>query len=554
MSKTYKLLTLDRLHYCADIFAQVLLILLVLVVGYTLVSGDREQWVGLLTDDAYYYLGLARNIIGVGHSFFSPPFETNGFQPLWMFLLIVCGEIIGVGEKSLVAASLLLSFFCLIAFLFFSKKKYGMALPAIVATLYCPEVGLRGMETALLPILCVVYVSGYGNCPKRGMLASMIFLARLDSLSLVVVWDVLSLVVKGKSLWHWFIVIPVVISYFVWNNYEYGVMVPISGLSKTATHGFTLNPTPLGQFIKASIPLSALAGLLLLASRMFCIEFIYTTEIVALIIVSGVNAFYYSIASGWCVWEWYFWPYAILIFYLTLELIHQISVIHQDRRLSHRYILAFVSVLLYSIYIIVPILKYMDNVVGGFRCPDCLATSRNGYGVRNVKDAAYFSALGSKSLIIGMGDRAGSLGYFLVKDSLFQAEGLVSPVEYWKAIRNDQGDKYLESIKFDYWVVDRGRLIEQDDIIGIVEPVQPFDARAGNYILCFAKSSVVKYESSADYVRAILLWSGKVPCTNRIIDRFMMLRREYGLLRQMSMPAEFPYSDYSINILRKILY
>src|ERR1700733_13996609 len=59
------------------------------------------EWVDVLTDDAYYYLGVARQILDTGHSSFLPPFDTNGYQPLWLVLLTATGAIFGHSETAL---------------------------------------------------------------------------------------------------------------------------------------------------------------------------------------------------------------------------------------------------------------------------------------------------------------------------------------------------------------------------------------------------------------------------------------------------------------------
>ena len=49
---------------------------------------DRERLVSLLQDDAFYYFTIARHVAAGDGFTFDGLHRTNGFQPLWLFLLV----------------------------------------------------------------------------------------------------------------------------------------------------------------------------------------------------------------------------------------------------------------------------------------------------------------------------------------------------------------------------------------------------------------------------------------------------------------------------------
>src|SRR5882672_9277037 len=65
-----------------------LALIVLLVTGWgALLLADR-QLISWLTDDTFYYLQIARNVAGGAGFTFDGIHRTNGFHPLWMFLLV----------------------------------------------------------------------------------------------------------------------------------------------------------------------------------------------------------------------------------------------------------------------------------------------------------------------------------------------------------------------------------------------------------------------------------------------------------------------------------
>ena len=48
----------------------------------------KLSFINMTADDAFYYLNIAKNIINHSFSSFDGLTETNGYQPLWLFILV----------------------------------------------------------------------------------------------------------------------------------------------------------------------------------------------------------------------------------------------------------------------------------------------------------------------------------------------------------------------------------------------------------------------------------------------------------------------------------
>jgi hypothetical protein len=223
-------------------------------------------------DDAYYYLVLARNA-AAGHGFTMDGIAlTNGFQPLWMWALIVVAWLTG-GDTQLLYASVqvgVVALFCALGGLLagFLRARFGW-LPALVGmgVLLVPpflNVPLSGLESGIAMGIAVLLVrelwasQALEHAETRlrdarvGVLVGLLLLARLDAifLALALVLEVALLGLYGARgafgarLWQtlrrglvMFGPAAVLVAPdLVWNFTRFGHWVPISGALKSS-HG-----------------------------------------------------------------------------------------------------------------------------------------------------------------------------------------------------------------------------------------------------------------------------------------------------------------------------
>jgi hypothetical protein len=258
-----------------------------------------EQLTFFVSDDAYYYLNVARNITHGAGSSFDGINPTNGYHPLWMLCLLPVYRLWGHSPElslrmTLVTQSLLLAGTVWLAWdLYRRYARNSIAVIigiAVVGTLFSPmQIMFNGLETDLVVLLVVAIVYADAKWtflgkeqPKAqqavfGALLGLLMLARLDEAFLVVglaIWALirkqpLPFVARLRSLCrsYWLTVVvfaAVVAPYFVWNYAEFGHLTPISGtLKATFPH-----PVFRSEVLIAYAPyvaLTLLAGMVLIA-------------------------------------------------------------------------------------------------------------------------------------------------------------------------------------------------------------------------------------------------------------------------------------------------
>ena len=64
-----------------------LVVLVILGIGARACFGPEQSLAFLFYDDAYYYLGVARSLAAGAGSTFDGINSTNGYHPLWMWML-----------------------------------------------------------------------------------------------------------------------------------------------------------------------------------------------------------------------------------------------------------------------------------------------------------------------------------------------------------------------------------------------------------------------------------------------------------------------------------
>ena len=296
----------QKVYNAIDVAAALLLVFIFLSRLIPAITRDNIKWVDVIFDDAYYYLGVVRNIVENGVSAYSAPYETNGYQPLWLLVLCLSASLFGTSDTSLVIQILSLSFIFVGIFSYASRVKFGCAFPAIAACLSFPYVALYGLETTLIPIL-VLGLFGAKEWRLKGVLSSLLFLARLDALAFIVVNDVYRYFrKKDVNIRHYFILFPVICIYFFINYKIFGVPVPISGLSKSIGNVIGENISVYAHYalsVRSALGFLVLIFVLNIFSKNK-IEIKYLDEIAICLLSVVPISTYYAFMSGWPLWAW----------------------------------------------------------------------------------------------------------------------------------------------------------------------------------------------------------------------------------------------------------
>ena len=202
-------------------------------------------------DDLYYYLKIADQFWSLGFFSFDGLNSTNGFQPLWQFILVFL-SIFSSGE-GLIKLSLIINLILIIFFIYFLIKlceKINLPLTPLIITLISivifPTLGqflFNGMETALLS-MCTVVAFNYfikykslelltRNSFLFGLFSGLAMLARLDSFVIFILPYFFLLIYHRKffiisALSHILVVSP----YLTWMFIDSGSILPVSGAVK----------------------------------------------------------------------------------------------------------------------------------------------------------------------------------------------------------------------------------------------------------------------------------------------------------------------------------
>jgi hypothetical protein len=253
-----------------------------------------------VSDDAYYYLNVARNIVRGAGSSFDGMDPTNGYHPLWMLCLLPVYWLFGDSPGAALRATMLLQVLMVAATLWLAWDTYRrfranalsvMVAIALALTLFSPlQMMFNGLETDLVVLLLVLIV--HEDAKRRflaahepgahqglfGLLLGLLVLARLDEAFLLVgiaVWSLIRMrplpfTRRIVSLWsaHWRAVAAfavVVMPYFLWNFAEFGHLTPISGALKTTFPHPTFRPAIVTAYAPYVVG-TLIAGLALVAT------------------------------------------------------------------------------------------------------------------------------------------------------------------------------------------------------------------------------------------------------------------------------------------------
>jgi hypothetical protein len=192
-------------------------LLFLLPVAYVVARGGRDAIFNLYAADAYYYLAIAKNTPFGTLATFDGVSPTNGFHPLWQYILIAAHAMVGPSKDALVWTSFVVSTALATCAIYFLssvvRARHAAVWPAAflvpgVLHALVPEAGLyslsawrsiNGMETALSLFFISLLVYHLARLTKTrsglpwrtrdylrlGVIAALAIWSRLDNLAIV---------------------------------------------------------------------------------------------------------------------------------------------------------------------------------------------------------------------------------------------------------------------------------------------------------------------------------------------------------------------------------
>ena len=464
---------------------ETLIILGLLAIVVTFVCGrlilyafrEMEAVVTRIPDDTGYFYKIALNVaLGKGLTFDGIN-QTNGFQPLWLYMLLPLAWAMREAPVDLYLRAALIYQLSLVAIagvvFFFAMLLYSRRSVALTATTLFYIFGIgnfaNGMETGIL-VLCLsalLYFSlkyrpfSDSSTSKHafvfGLLLGLTVLARLDMVFLLAViytfilWQAFAKTERagrarlGKQLLLSVIAFTLVTApYFVYNKIHFGAIMPISGQLKNS-FPYILQPNfgadrfpSLVMLIFSLIFVSSLISILLfLRSRAASTEqdgYKFTVLLIGSLYVS-VHYLHTALFMKWAVFGWHFAFYFLHACVLFAYIL--------DRFLSH--IPAFALRPVAAIVIIALFGVLVDRT---YRA----ATTQP----RNWHHHSYRASVWARNNLppdarLALKD-AGLFG-LLSERSVVNLDGLVNNLEYQEYLRRSQLNDYFRQKGIQYLVV-----------------------------------------------------------------------------------------------------
>jgi hypothetical protein len=405
-------------------------------------------------DDFFYYVQIARNIVTLGKSTFDGTTLTNGYHPLWLWMLTVVWWASAPSHFFLVVDCIIavcaLSTYCA-AFHLANQARLrplGCLLISFWTTGTYLTIAVSGMEVILtvplsLALLGYVLSPRFEWKPKQslcfGLLGGIVSLSRLDA-ALLVAWLVMFHLAASWTTYKdclrrltFLLIGTVPFGFYLCTNLVlFGQIMPISGTAKHLKTSFGFSSRPLAiMLLDIRMHLNQLSTILLIAicivplgivflllQRRQTISRQWFAGMLAALTFPCLFLAVLSFASDWPIWDWYFYPFVISSLFGGIAILLKL----QDLSLSSRmrFILPTSEILA---------LAYVVVLFGG--ALTLVNPLRQGLYLAALRIAQFSD---SHPGHYAMGDRSAIVGYKL-KYPLLQLEGLVMDRRYIDLLR-----------------------------------------------------------------------------------------------------------------------
>lgn len=447
-------------------------------------AADITRILAVVPDDAAYFFQIAENAASGEGFTFDRINETNGFQPLWLYILIPVYLIYrGTPETMfrvfMIFQTVLLAVSALIIYNVQSRLFPGRVVLAccilFLVFVFLPSV--NGMESAVLVLmLSVLFALDWGrNAPAErnmlrglgiGLIAGLVVLSRLDMIFLIAAILVfyahgivtvhgdrraraekLVAFIAGSAL--------VVAPYLIYNRLHFGSVMPVSGALKSGFPAVSASLHTLSRF-----GVKDMAGIFLAFAYLgwFTVERPDKRSpggrrfTVAMAVMSSyvVMHFLHTILfMRWAVFRWHFIPYSL---FGVLVISEPLSRFFAGGGPAKRRVFYWVCI---AVVVILGVLR----TYGRYNQPP-----EGNWTVESYRAALWVRENTGTGDIFAMKD-AGNFGYFSRRRTI-NLDGVVNNMEYQDALKEKGLKNYLERKQVRYLVQhafwDEPRIISGD--------------------------------------------------------------------------------------------
>lgn len=416
----------------------------------------RLEMLTIFADDFFYYLKIANNIAETGESTFNGIVTTNGYHPLWQYIL--SGLYFLFGELGTIISVTLIQILSSLVSYHYLKKIFNkylpkgqLIVPSILIFLQIVLIMKGGMEVILtIPLMIFsIYLlfSQSKNYLLFGVVLCLMTLSRLDSFIFAIFISIYLLTNRPEKVKIIILFALAFIPLYIYlgsNLFYFGHLMPVSGAAKQLKttmipelHTFTSIFTTFypGRVITGMIPF------LILIFNLFAIPLTKDRKFTFFLIFPIFLLILNSILSGWNLWAWYFYFFipSTIYFFINYTKVSEILVKFK-----------FVILILCTAWIIFNSYRQM--------------THRSNMSLRAEEAYHFFK---ERSGIVAYGDGAGTAAY-LIENPVVQLEGLVMDHNYLDEIKNGDLINILKKYNVEYYVSITS--IKKDSIWLLTEP------------------------------------------------------------------------------------
>lgn len=455
--------------------------------GWFYLTGDIRAVVSSVPDDTGYFYKIAWNVVNGKGLTFDGINPTNGFQPLWLYMLLPLAWLMreATPEAYFRAALVyeMLIVFAAAWFVFRAVRQVESVLVAALSTsifLYLSRYHfVNGMETGVL-MLCLAGLLDYSlrsqvfyrNDPRTafgfGVIAGLLLLARLDTVFLVGISYIFLLM---RSLWAWRVglavapllkdvalsmvgLIIVTLPYFIYNKLAFGALMPISGQLKNSFPYVVQPEFGLARFRAVDLGAVAAAGAFCLGSPWLLrhtkdLSVQYRYFIAAVMVSAAATILHYintALFMKWAVFGWHF-----ALYHFTYGLVLVALIIPLFRWLAARNTLYAIAgalaLMLLVAFRVTPKRELLSNL--GLINLAAQAPTPSWHAISY--EAALWARQNTPSNAIFAMKDAGIFGLFSQR-TVINLDGLVNTKEYQEALRQKRLNQYLAEKNVEYLV------------------------------------------------------------------------------------------------------
>lgn len=436
-------------------------------------KSETAELIYHIPDDASYYLKIGMNYSEGYGTTFDKINLTNGFQPLWQYIVTGISSVMKTSTENLLRSVLFVQliiislsaiiFFKTVSGFFGNKAALGCS---IVFLLFVYSLCINGMESALMVILLLIlikyisqtdylYCFNLKNDILISALSGLLILSRLDmvmfAFALLIYLTVNGLTAEDAKKMYFnkaavlMIIVSVVILPYLINNFiMFGNFFPVSGFLKTGITDIPLSDklTELFAYRETYFAMTSFLYIVFYAAKVKNTEknfFKKYSDVMLIFSISCILLYVFLILFvDWVIFYWYFIPFAVFFSFVSVIPLYYLS---ESKKL-------FAGNIVYFSFLIIILFYWGSKIIINYNQPG--DTLQNNWNLESYKATLWAKSNTNPDDIFAMKD-AGHFGFFSER-RVINLDGLVNNFDYQEVLKEKKLNDYLKLNKVKYIV------------------------------------------------------------------------------------------------------